>query len=145
MTQIESNIDEFILRLKNDAELQDFAFTKAYSRNYVPNPIDKFVVAVNTLDTKIKKEFIGKSIGENIQGKIYETKVRLRVYAKTKDHASSLVEATYTLSSALQNHDTENLIDTVSLTGISYDSTVKTVYRDIEIIFCYCLCEGETA
>ena len=145
MTQIESNIDEFILRLKNDAELKDFAFTKAYSRNYVPNPIDKFVVAVNTLDTKIKKEFIGKSIGENIQGKIYETKVRLRVYAKTKDHASSLVEATYMLSKKIQSHDTENLIESISLTGISYDGAVKTVYRDIETIFCYCLCEGETA
>ena len=145
MTQIEENIDEFVKRIKNDAHLSEYRFVKGYSDEKIPNPITKVMIAVDTLDTQISTEFIGESAGENLVGRMYDITLRFRVYAKSFDSGDSLSLCANALYDAIKRNDVSKVCSSIKLFPISYESSMRTVYRDVSVSLCYCLYEEARA
>ncbi|MBQ0097933.1 MAG: hypothetical protein KBS62_03230 [Oscillospiraceae bacterium] len=141
MTQIEENIDEFVKRIKNDEHLSEYTFVKGYSGEKIPNPITKVMIVVDTLDTQISTEFIGESAGENLVGRMYDITLRFRVYAKSFDSGDSLSLCANALYDAIKRNDVSKVCSSIKLFPISYESTMRTVYRDVSVNLCYCLYE----
>lgn len=141
MTQIEENIDEFVKRIKNDEHLSEYTFVKGYSGEKIPNPITKVMIVVDTLDTQISTEFIGESVSENLVGRMYDITLRFRVYAKSFDSGDSLSLCANALYDAIKRNDVSKLCSSIKLFPISYESTMRTVYRDVSVNLCYCLYE----
>ena len=104
-TLIDNRIDELISRVKKHGAITDFCFIPAYPPNKTPNPVKKYTVAAENLGTKEKRVFIGNRAGRSLNGRLYEVKLRLRVYAPSYTSGSSLLRACALLADALEAED----------------------------------------
>jgi hypothetical protein len=138
---IDNTIDELIRRVKAQENLSGFAFTMGYPPRKLPNPIQKYLVCVDNGGVKISDIFIGGSVGRGRRGKLYETELTLRVYAPGYTAGSSLLRATALLADALERADTDGALRGISLSGIVYDTTARTVAREVKARLEYLLYE----
>ena len=130
-TLIDNRIDELISRVKKRGAIADFCFIPAYPPNKTPNPVKKYTVAVENLITKEKRVFVGNKSGLSLSGRLYEVKLRLRVYAPSYTSGSSLLRACALLADALEAEDTERYVAQTAFSGIGFDTSSRTEYRDI--------------
>lgn len=141
MTQIEKNISDFVKRIREDEKMSQYVFVKGFSHEHISNPITKAFIAFDTIDTGVSKEFIGESVKENNKGRMYDITLRFRVYARSFDSGESLSVTANALFDSIKRSDVTNSTTEIKLTPISYDSTMRTVYRDVNVSICYCICE----
>ncbi len=141
MTQIEDNINKLIKSVKKEEELSGYTFVKGFSAYDHPNPMDSYLIAVSTLGTQVKTEFLGDSVGKNLKGSIVNTDLKFRVYAPKHDGGDGLLSLCCTLSDAIKRCDTNNVCEDIKVSGISFDNDANTVYRDVVASLSFCLCE----
>ncbi len=144
MTQIEDNINALIKSMKKQEELSLYTFVKGFSACDHPNPLDSYLIAVSTLDTKVTTEFLGDSVGKNLKGNIVNADLKFRVYAPKHDGGDGLLSLCCTLSDVLRRCDTNKVCEDVKVSGISFDNDANTVYRDVVASLSFCLCEEVT-
>lgn len=130
-TLIDNRIDELISRVKKHGAIRDFCFIPAYPPNKTPNPVKKYTVAAENLGTKEKRVFVGNKAGLSLNGRLYEVKLRLRVYAPSYTSGSSLLRACALLADALEAEDCERYITETAFSGVGFDTSSRTEYRDI--------------
>ena len=127
----ENRIDEWIARVSRYGAMAAFAFIPAYPAHKTPNPVTKYTVAVTNVSQKVSRYFIGNRIGEGRSGRLYETQLRLRVYAPEGSAGSSLLRASAMLADAMEAQDSERMIAGLAFSGIGFDTASRTEYRDV--------------
>lgn len=132
ITAADNKIDELISRVKKHGAIVDFCFIPAYPPNKTPNPIKKYTVAVENRSTREKRVFVGNKAGIRLNGRLYEVALRLRVYAPERSSGAALLRASAMLADALEAEDDERYIVATSFSGIGFDTSSRTEYRDIE-------------
>ena len=130
-TTADNRIDEFISRVKNHGAIADFCFVPAFPPNKTPNPVKKYTVAVENLGMSEKVVFVGDRSDYYLNGRLYEIKLRLRVYAPSHTSGSALLRACALLADALEAEDSERFILSTSFSGIGFDTASRTEYRDV--------------
>lgn len=130
-TTADNRIDEFISRVKNHGAIADFCFIPAFPPNKTPNPVKKYTVAVENLGMSEKTVFVGDRAYYTRSGRLYEIKLRLRVYAPSHTSGSALLRACALLADALEAEDTDRYIAATSFSGIGFDTASRTEYRDV--------------
>ncbi|MBQ8859999.1 MAG: hypothetical protein IJ015_01515 [Ruminococcus sp.] len=141
MTQIESNIDALVKRIKNDDKLKDYTFVKGFSAFDHPNPVSGYLIAVSTLESQVQDSFIGENLSGGVKGSIVDVIVKFRVYSKKNDGGDGLLSVCCAISDAVKNCDTHNECGDIKISSISFDSEADTVYRDVLLSLSFCLCE----
>lgn len=141
---IDNNIDELIKRVRRRTAVSDMVFMTAYPPGELPNPIGKYTVAVDQTGVRQSQVFIGDTVGMGIKGRLYEIKVKLRVYAPRNTSTAALLRMSSQLFDAVDICDTDNAIIDMSLGEAAYDSTARTMYRDLYITLSWIL-TGEGA
>lgn len=136
---IDNNIDGLIKRARQQKAVSDMVFMTAYPPRELPNPIDKYTVAVNNIGVKKSQVFVGDSIGTGRKGSLYEVLLILRTYAPRYTASFALLRETSLLTDALEAADTDGAIADVSLGEIVYDNAARTVYRDLRLTVCWLL------
>lgn len=130
-SSIENRIDEWITRVKRRGAMRAFAFIPGYPAHKTPNPVTKYTVAVTDSRQKISRFFIGDRIGLNAKGRLYEVELTLRVYAPERSSGSALLRASALLMDAFEAENTDRAINSMSLSGIGFDTASRTEYRDV--------------
>lgn len=137
----DNTIDELIKRVKASTVLSGFVFASEYPPREMPNPIAKYIVAVGNTGVRTAYRFIGDRVTGERKGALYEAALRLRVYAPEDSSGAALLRATSLLADAVESADTERALRELSLSGITYDTAARTVYRDLNLKLCYVLSE----
>ncbi|MBQ3264321.1 MAG: hypothetical protein IJH07_00955 [Ruminococcus sp.] len=132
-TSTENRIDEWIARVKHYGAMKAFAFLPGFPAHKTPNPVTKYTVAVVDSEQKVSRFFIGNRIGVAKYGRLYETELRLRVYAPEGSSGSALLRASALLMDALEHEDSGRMINCLSLSGIDFDTASRTEYRDVVV------------
>lgn len=130
---MDNNIDELIKRVRQRTAVSDMVFMTAYPPRDVPNPIDKYTVAVDQTSVKRSQVFIGDTVGTGLKGALYEIDLTLRVYAPRNTSASALLRMSAQLFDAVGVCDVDREIAEMSLGGVAYDNTARTIYRDLRV------------
>ena len=144
MTSLADNtIDELIKRVREIRSVSDFVFTSEYPPREMPNPIGKYAVAVGNTATRVKRRFVGDRSAADRRGALYETVLRLRVYAPENSSGAALLRASSLLADAIGTADDDRLVQDVALSAVVYDTTARTVYRDLTVTLAYILSEEE--
>lgn len=134
MTSLTDNtIDELIKRVKTIAAVSDFVYTAEYPPREMPNPIGKYVVTVGNTGVRASRRFIGNRAADDRRGVLYEVTVRMRVYAPEESSGAALLRASSLLADAVDQADTDRMVQDIALSGIVYDTTARTVYRDLTL------------
>ncbi len=141
MTQIESNIDALVKRIKNDEKLRDYTFVKGFSAFEHPNPVSGYLIAVSTLESQVNEQFIGEGITNGIVGSKVDVIVKFRVYSKKNDGGEGLLSVCCAISDAVKKCDTNNECEDVKISSISFCGDADTIYRDVLISLSFCLYE----
>ncbi len=144
MKQIEDYINELMLKIKKDDSLSQYCFVKGFSAREFPNPLTDYVIAVSTLDTQVGVEFFGETVGDNLCGSMYNATLKFRVYAQKNEGGEGLLALAHTLCEALKKNDSENTIQNITTSSISFDNDAMTVYRDVVAELSFCLYEEVT-
>lgn len=127
----DNRIDELIARVKQYGAMSAFAFIPGYPAHKTPNPITKYTVTVTSKEVKVGTCFIGNRMGADTLGKLYAIELQLRVYAPERSSGAALQRASSLLMNALQAQDVEGEITSLSLSGIGFDTSSRTEYRDV--------------
>ena len=130
---IDNTIDELVRRVKNCPAVADFAFNNAYPPRNTPHPVEKYLVTVENTGVIVGDRFIGDRISANAKGAVYEISLRFRVYAPSNTSAAALLRASSQLADALERADTARVTKTMELYAVSYDTTARTLYRDLTV------------
>ena len=131
MTSIHNRIDEWIARIKGYGAVSAFDFIPGYPAHKTPNPITKYTVAVSENEGKISDWFIGNRLSKQSSGRLHEIELCFRVYAPQESSGASLLRASALLLNAIEAQDDDRSIETLSLSGIGYDTAARVEYRDI--------------
>ena len=129
MTSVDNRIDRLIARVKEHGAMRAFAFIPGYPAHKTPNPVTKYTVAVTDEEVKVSRWFIGK----DKRFRIEEVKLCLRVYAPENSSGASLLRASAMLMDAVEACDPDREIESVSLSGIGFDTASRTEYRDVNV------------
>ena len=132
-TAADNKIDELISRVKEHGAIADFCFIPAYPPHKAPSPVKKYTVAVENTSMREKRVFVGNRAGERLIGRLYESQLRLRVYAPEHSSGSALLRASAMLADAIEAEDVERYITATGFSGISYDTASRTGFRDIAV------------
>ena len=144
-TLADNRIDELISRVKKRGAIKDFCFIPAYPPDKTPSPIKKYTVTAENRGMREKRVFIGNTAGANLSGRLYEVLLRARVYAPSYTSGSALLRACSMLADAFESEDRDRLINATSFSGVGYDTSSRTEYRDIEFTLEMLLTEEATA
>ena len=88
MTQIRRQIDRIIIRLKQQAALQNVRFVREYGSEPVETPIYGMLAAVGIVKTARDTGFIGGLLNTSLRGESYSAEVEIRVYAPQGENGS---------------------------------------------------------
>ncbi len=141
MKQIEDYITSLVLSIKKEEQLRDCRFVKGFSAFEHENPLSGYMVAVSTLDTQFKDEFIGEDVNMGYKTSVVDATAKFRVYAPKNDGGDGLLTLSLLLSDAIKRYDTQNVCQDVKVSSISFDDDAMTVYRDVLAQLSFCLCE----
>lgn len=141
---IDNNIDELIKRVRQRTAVSDMVFMTAYPPREMPNPIGKYSVAVDQAGVSGSQVFIGDAVNTGLKGRLYKVKLTLRVYAPRNTSASALLRMSALLFDAIDHSDTGGAIVDMSLGGVDYDNTARTLFRDLHLTLSWIL-TGEVA
>ena len=142
MTSVIDNIaDELIRRVKEQTAASEFAFNMAYPPRRIAHPLKKYLVTVQDRGAKPEAGFIGGRVGEGLRGALYEAEISLRVYAPAGTSGAALLRASSLLADAAERADQGRLIRGIELSGIAYDDSARTLYRDIALSLSMALSE----
>ena len=130
-TSADNTIDELIKRVREIRGVSEFVFAAEYPPRETPNPIGKYVVTVGNTATGVKRRFVGGRTAVDRRGALYEIVVRLRVYAPEHSSAATLLRASSLLADAVEKADCDCIVQDVALSQVVYDTTARTVYRDV--------------
>lgn len=132
-TSADNTIDELIKRVKALRAMSCFVFASEYPPREAPYPIDRYVVTAVNAGMRIKRRFVGDLVAEDRKGALYQTTLRLRVYAPQNSSGAALLRATSLLCDALEHADAQRIVQDISFSDISYDTTARTVRRDLTV------------
>ena len=121
MTSVDNRIDRLIGRVKAHGAMRAFVFIPGYPAHKTPNPVTKYTVAVTDEEVRVSRRFIE------------EVKLCLRVYAPENSSGASLLRASAMLMDAVEACDPDREIESVSLSGIGFDTASRTEYRDVNV------------
>lgn len=144
MKQIQSNIDELVLRIKRDEPFSDICFVKGFNTQEHPNPLTGYLIAVSTLDTQVGTQFVADALGENMSGSMYNATLKFRLYAPKNDGGDGLSTLAYELCESIKKCDTLNVLEDIKVSGIAFDNDANTVYRDVVAQLSFCIYEEVT-
>jgi hypothetical protein len=130
---IDNNIDELIRRVRQYGAASELVFAAAYPPRETPNPVGKYMVAVNNTGVRKAQVFIGDTVGTGRRGRLYEASVTLRIYAPRNSGASALLRVSSLLYDALEACDDDGAIAEISLGEVAYENSLRTVYRDLRL------------
>jgi len=129
MTSVDNRIDTLISRVKERGAMKAFVFIPGYPAHKTPNPVTKYTVAVTDEEVKVSRWFIGK----DKRFRIEEVKLCLRVYAPENSSGAALLRASALLMDEVEACDPEKSIESVSLSGIGFDTASRTEFRDVNV------------
>ena len=138
---IDNTIDELMRRVKQRAAVGDFAFVAAYPPRPAPFPIGKYTVTAHSSGVKAGEYFIGDRVRGSDRGALYQTQLRLRVYAPAKTSGGALLRASALLADALERSDCDRIVQSIELGAIGYDDSIRSLYRDVDARLCLVLSE----
>lgn len=141
MKQIENSITQLVQKIKNTKALSECIFVKGHKGTECANPLLNYTIVVSVCDIESSSQFIGESVGENLNGSIVNIGVKFRIYAPKKSGGDALLEKAVNLSSTIKNCDDQNLCQGIEVSGIAFDSDMLTVYRDVVAKLSFCLYE----
>lgn len=141
MTQIQTNIDEFVSKVKHDKRLSGYRFIKGFCARQNQNPLYEDVIAVSVMDTQQCTNFVGSCAKDSVKGSVFDLSVKFRIYARKSAGGDGLSTLAFTLCDVIRDCDNQSCIKDVAVTGIAFDENARTVYRDVVAEFSFCLCE----
>lgn len=130
---VDNTIDEMIRRLKARPNVSDFVFTKGYPSRSVNYPESRYTVAVCNEEVRQSTPFLGEQVSSDRIVRLYDVKLLLRVYAPKNSNGAALLRATSLIADSLEKVDTQRMITAISMSGISYEKSAHTMYRDINV------------
>lgn len=134
MTSLADNtIDELIRRVKASTAVSELHYASEYPPRDLPCPVDEYIVTVRNMGVKVLRQFVGGMTAQGSKGALYECNVMLRVYAPRDSAGSALLRVSSLLADAVGEADTDGAVQEISLAGITYDDTARTVYREITV------------
>lgn len=145
MTLTDNLIDALIARVKARKGMEDFIFLPAFPPHKVPSPVKSYTVAAENHQTSESAVFIGERNGRNTRGRLIEARLRLRVYAPEGSSGSALLRVSAIIADALDRADSDGMLREVSLSGIGYDESAHSEYRDITARLQMLLSKGDPA
>lgn len=137
-TSMDNRIDALVKRIRAYPALSDFVFMNAYPPRELPNPISRYTVTAENAGVQTRQYFIGAAKGARRCGCIEEAQIVMRVFAPSVSSGSALLRASALLARAAEVADTEHLIETMSLSGIGFDTAARTYYRDVRLTLTLC-------
>lgn len=138
MKMIIETVNNFIKKVKENRSLNDVTFVKAFKENLAHNSFDGFIAVVIIENISVGKKFVG-----NLAGKMYNTKVLLKVYCGDDISGETLSDATLKISDAVSKADTQGMISDINISPIVFDKDINAICRNINIEFEFCLCGEE--
>lgn len=130
---IENRIDEWMTRVKGRVLMDQFVFIPGFPPHKTPNPVTNYTVAVANSEEKVARYFIGDRIGKMSEGKLYEVRLMMRVYAPERASGAALLRASALLADAFEAEDCRREISAMTFSGIGYDTAARCEYRDVTI------------
>ncbi len=134
MISVDNRIDELISRVKARGGMEGFAFLPAYPPHKTPYPVRKYTVAVESRETHDSAIFIGDKVGGSERGRLVEADLRMRVYAPQESSGTALLRASSMVADTLIKSDFDGILRSVSMSGIEYDTSAHSEYRDINAV-----------
>ncbi len=145
MTLTDNLIDALIMRVKAKRGMENFVFLPAYPPHKVTSPVKSYTVAAENHQTHESVVFIGDKDGTDTNGRLIEAQLKLRVYAPEGSSGSALLRVSAIIADALERADSDGLLREVSLSGIGYDESAHSEYRDISARLQMLLSKGASA
>lgn len=142
MTQLEQQIDAFIKRLKDDERLKECVFRDAFEKTAAPNPLSRFLITAGVESTKVSDLCIGDLFFDNVKGKAVDATLLFRVYAPVESNGKSLTVMCMRLLESIMKNGGE-ITAGGSISGVAYDASMRTVYRDVRTVIGYAECYEE--
>ena len=136
---IDNNIDELIKRVRQRTAVSDMVFVTAYPPRELPNPFDKYTVTVDNTGVRQSQVFIGDTIGSGLKGRLYEIGLTMRVYAPRDTSAAALLRMSAQLFDAVECCDDDDAITDMEMGEVKYDTTSRTICRDLRVVLSYIL------
>ncbi len=144
MTQIQTNVDEMVKKIKKSGSFSDIRFVRGFGAHEHQNPLSEYMIAVSTLDTQVNSKFLGDAVGENLEGSMCDLTLKFRVYAPKNNGGEGLINLANELCSAIKEHDSLNACQDIKISAIAFDETAMSVYRDVVAQLSYCVYEEVT-
>ena len=143
MTAIFDLVTTLIKRAKENEQIKDVRFVKAYKSEIAENPVGDYLVAVNLENVMQTQSFVGGYFNDGVKGQMYSAKLVLRVYADRKKSGEDLGRLSLKIQEALTKADSNNIISGLSIGPISFDGNFESIYREISVNLEFCLCGEE--
>lgn len=133
-------ISRMVTKIKENEELKDIRFLKAFDNNYGQNPFDDYIVTVDLKKLTQGQTFVGGYFDSNSKGQLYSGKIVFRVYSDREKSGENLGNITMKIYNQLLSSDDNGIISNSNISPITYDSDFEAIYREIAIEVEFCLC-----
>ena len=134
MTRINSIINNLITKVKEQDNLNNVCFLKAYNKDMAQKPIKGYIVVVDFKQLVQSQSFVGGYFSNDLKGEIYSAKVVLRVYTGRESSGKDLGDIALKISAALKEADKDSLITDIFIGPITYDSQFEAIFREITML-----------
>ncbi|MBQ4129715.1 MAG: hypothetical protein IJD68_08120 [Ruminococcus sp.] len=144
MTQLQTNIDDMVKKIKTYGSLSDICFVKGFGAYEQANPLSDYMIAVSTLDTQVVSSFVGENVKDNLKGGMYDLTLKFRIYAPKNNGGEGLISLANELCDAIRKSDSYNACQDIKISAISFDENAMSVYRDVVLQLSFCMYEEVT-
>ncbi len=129
MRTLDTRCDSLTKAVKEHLTDQSVVFIHAFSAEKIQFPPNKFLVSVSLNE-------IGEENYVADPGGIIRASLTYRVYAPRDTHEAKLCQLCENLSQAICAKGC-GVVDTVSISGVSYDTKARCMYREIKTRISY--------
>ena len=134
---------ELVKSLKEDANLNNIRFVKAYNGQQKESPLEDILVTVTTGKSE-STGFIGGYIGNSEKGKEINSEIILNVYCPCEKGGDGITDTVNTIVERISKTDIDSLVKDIQVSEIKLNSEYEAVYRTIKLSMRYISLGGDS-
>lgn len=143
MTEVINIVNSLIYKARENENIKNVKFVKAYRENFAQNPVEGYIAVVKIEKISKTNSFAGGFADSKIKGEMFSVCFALSVYSDNDITGEELSSTALKIQQAVADADESSIIESSWISPIEFDSDIKAIYREINFTLAFCLCGDE--
>lgn len=143
MTRIIDICNNLIYKAKENEDIQNIKFFKAYREDFAQTPIEGFMGFIKIEKVGFSQTFVGGFADSSSKGQMVDVTLAIALYSDNSISGEALSVASTQVHQAMIKADDKGIIKNSSISPVEFDTNIKSIYREIRFNLAFCLCGEE--